>query len=193
MPNELVNMETFWSHSLCTALAARALATHRHEAQIERFFVGGLLHDLGSLLIYRKLPELAREALLRSRFNGTPLHQAEREIIGFDHATVSLQILRVWRLPEHLQEIIEFHHTPMNATLYPRDAALIHLADALAGAMNKGSPGDCGLQTPDKTIWELAGLNEELIDPVIKDVEKKFEDTFNFIYRQTTQRSALIH
>ncbi|NOY63354.1 MAG: HDOD domain-containing protein, partial [Gammaproteobacteria bacterium] len=81
LDNELISMEQFWRHSVTCAVVARVLAGHLHESNTERFFVVGLLHDIGSLIIYRKIPELAREALLRSEHGDIALYQAERDVI----------------------------------------------------------------------------------------------------------------
>src|SRR3569833_2055482 len=89
LPNDLVSMDDFWRHSVCCGLAARALAAQRGERLLERFFVAGLLHDIGSLLLYRKIPELAREALLRCQHNDVAHKHAEQDVIGFDHAAVA--------------------------------------------------------------------------------------------------------
>src|SRR3569832_2368838 len=63
LPNDLVSMDDFWRHSVCCGLAARALAAQRGERLLERFFVAGLRHDIGGVLLYRKVAGLAREAL----------------------------------------------------------------------------------------------------------------------------------
>ena len=104
IPNDLVDMDSFWRHSIYTAVAARELSAYLQDDSTgrERCFLIGLLHDIGSLLIYNKLPELAREALLRSRYNRIEMRQAELEVIGFDHAQVGAELLRAWRLPASL-------------------------------------------------------------------------------------------
>ncbi len=88
IPRRLVTMESFWRHSVTCGLAARMLAVHRREINVERYFVAGLLHDIGRLIIYLKIPSQASEALSRCKTTGEFLYQAEREIMGFHHAEV---------------------------------------------------------------------------------------------------------
>ena len=38
VPSHLVDMDSFWRHSIACGLAARQLAAHRREANVERFF-----------------------------------------------------------------------------------------------------------------------------------------------------------
>ncbi len=86
--DDLVNMDSFWRHSIACGIAARILATYRREANVERYFVAGVLHDIGRLIIYLKLSEEAREALVRCKGSGELLYKVEKEILGFDHAEV---------------------------------------------------------------------------------------------------------
>lgn len=193
IPNDLVTMDDFWRHSICCGLAARALATKRGERLVERFFVAGLLHDIGSLLIYRKIPELAREALLRCQHNDTPLYRVEQDIMGFDHAAVGGEILRKWKLPEHLQEAVEFHHTPSRAERFPRDTALIHIADVVADAMQYGNSGDPRVPPMDADAWRFAELNDDIIASVMDDVEKQFSASLELIRAEPPNVVAKIH
>jgi HD-like signal output (HDOD) protein len=50
---ELVDMRSFWRHSLACGLAAKSLAALRREPNTERYFITGLLHDIGSLVLYQ--------------------------------------------------------------------------------------------------------------------------------------------
>ena len=45
-------MDSFWRHSVACAVGAQILATHRREPNVERFFVAGLLHDIGRPILY---------------------------------------------------------------------------------------------------------------------------------------------
>jgi len=193
LPNDLVTMEDFWRHSVCCALAARSLAAQRGEQLVERFFVAGLLHDIGSLLIYRRIPELAREALLRAQHNNVPLYRAEQEVMGFDHAMVGAEILRKWKLPEHFQEATEFHHNPGLAQRFPSDTALVHIADVVSDALQYGNSGDPHVPPMDPQAWQLAGLSDDIVSPVIADVEQQFNSVLELFYPESQSAAANLH
>jgi putative nucleotidyltransferase with HDIG domain len=186
LPNDLVTMEDFWRHSICCGLAARSLAAQRGEQQVERYFVAGLLHDIGSLLVYRKIPELAREALLRAQYNNVPLYRAEQDVMGFDHAAVGVEILRKWKLPESLQEATEFHHNPGMAQRFPRDTALIH-------ALQYGNSGDPHVAPMDSQAWRLADLSDDTISMVISEVEKQFNSAVELFQPEPRNAAANLH
>ncbi len=158
IPEGLVDMESFWLHSIATGVTARIVASHRQESHAERFFVAGVLHDIGRLLIYTRLPDQAREALHRSRRSGEPLIEVEREIIGFDHATAGGALARAWNLPATLEDMVTFHHDPFRASRYPVEAAVVHVADVLAHALRLGTSGERAVPPLDAGAWAALGI-----------------------------------
>jgi HD-like signal output (HDOD) protein len=142
VPPELVDMESFWRHSLATGVACRVMAGQRRMANVERLFVGGLLHDVGRLLIYIGNPDGARTALERCNETNELLYDVERETMGYDHATVGRLLLSAWNLPGSLQEPIGYHHDPKKAKRFPIEAAMIHVADITAHALQMGTSGE---------------------------------------------------
>jgi len=131
----LESVEVLWSHNIYCAIAARVLAKNCRKGQAESMFISGLLHDIGRLLFLSQLPEL--EASARSRASGrgeVGLCQAEREVIGFDHAELGGELVRTWNLPFSLEECVRFHHEPQRAEHYPLEVAIVNLAECLAHA-----------------------------------------------------------
>lgn len=187
IPNNLVDMNSFWRHSVYAAVAARELSTFLPQAENEgengreRCFLIGLLHDIGSLLIYNKLPELAREALLRSHYNRIELRQAEHEVIGFDHAQVGAELLRAWRLPASLVTAVEFHHQPELAPDHDQHAEIAFLANSLANSSTLGKGPD-GKPVPLKKITlNLPGLTQKRLLKVKKNAEVLFESALQIV------------
>ncbi len=140
--NELVTMESFWRQSVLCAVAAGQIAERRvGGAAAESPFIAGLLHDIGQLVIYRRAPDLGRQALLMSvdAIDDLDLYLCEREVMGFDHGVVGAALARNWGLPVSLQECIEFHHEPERARLYAFDVATVHVANSVAVLTEIGS------------------------------------------------------
>lgn len=181
VPNDLVSMDSFWKHSLYGGVVARLLAARSKQPNVEHFFVAGLLHDLGSLVIYRKLPELAREALLRARYNGIVLQQAEQELLGFDHAMVGAELIRTWKLPASLVEAVEFHHNPSQAPNYPLIAAVVHVADVIASAIRSGAGASEAAPPLDPSAWDRIGLPTLAIEALLIEADQQFGDAQSMI------------
>jgi HD-like signal output (HDOD) protein len=181
IPEDLVNMESFWRHSIACGIAAKTLAVYRRETNIERFFVSGMIHDIGRLVIYKKIGDQAREVLLQSKSNGTLLFLAEREAIGFDHATLGRLLLQSWNLPSSIVEAVAFHHQPREARYYPVEAAIVHVADLIVNAMQLGSSGERFAPPLDGQAWESLGLSTSILSSTLDHLGRYVNDMVHSI------------
>jgi putative nucleotidyltransferase with HDIG domain len=181
VPQDLVDMASFWQHSVACAVAARILATHRRETNVERFFVAGLLHDIGRPIMYQKLPNESRQALERARSTGELLHRIEGEIFGFHHGQLGSALLDRWKLPTMLQEAVAWHHQPRLAARYPVEAAVVHVADHLANAFQLGSSGEHLVPPLLPEGWAGLGLSETVIPGVLKQIDLQFADAVSAV------------
>jgi len=187
IPQSTVNMESFWKHSIACGLSARNLALLTGENNSERFFIAGLLHDIGRLVIYIKLPFKVLEVSLRSKSKGESLHEAEFAAMGFNHADVGGFLLNTWKLPKDLQEAVGFHHNPAEATEFSLEASMIHVADIIANTIDLGfeSEEKAIIPTLDEYASKQFQVSEETSFSNIKEkVKKEFDQTVQ-IFLQT--------
>jgi len=70
---DIVTRQTFWNHSIACGVGARMLAKFLNVDNIERYFLAGLLHDMGSLLVYAHISEESLMKILRERDISTTL------------------------------------------------------------------------------------------------------------------------
>lgn len=186
IPNQLVDMDSFWRHSIYAAVAARQISIYLQDnAGRERCFLIGLLHDVGSLLLYNKIPKLAQEALLRSRSNRIDLRQAELEVIGFDHAQLGAELLRAWRLPPSLITAVEFHHQPELAPDHGRHAEIAFLANSLANSSEQGKSPDSKAMPLKKIRLNLPGLTTQSLQEIQLQTEQQFEHALQLVMPST--------
>lgn len=179
IPNQLVSMDNFWRHSIYCGLAARLLAERCRMADAESLFVAGLLHDIGQLVIFRKLPDEAKQALLLSIEgpNELALHVAEQQVMSIDHAEVGGALLRHWHFPERLIECVEFHHAPARAPKFAREAALVHIANSIATLAEINSVAEEDAVHTDESAWALTGLDHRVIEAAVRAVQAQFSST----------------
>jgi HD-like signal output (HDOD) protein len=175
IPSELVNMQTFWRRSLYTAVVSRVLAAYRRESEIERFFIAGLLHDIGSLLLYLQAPDEISRAMARHQDEGVELWVAEREEMGFDHAEAGGSLLKKWSLPPLLCQAVRFHLYPDQSPETYRDAALlVHLAwQIVRHHIDRDPQLDEHDEIPAE-LWQANKLSAEILTPVLEKAEQQF-------------------
>ncbi|HLP00377.1 MAG TPA: HDOD domain-containing protein [Opitutaceae bacterium] len=176
VPRELVNMEMFWTHSIACGVTARLIAARRREPNTERFFLLGLLHDIGRLVIFQHLPDEAAATLAQSGRDRRLMHQVETAVLGFDHCTVGYDLLRTWKLPSRLCEPIKMHHSYAGSSLYPIETAILHTADVIVNAMRCGSSGERYVPPLHGPNWDLAGLGVEMLGPLQKEIHRQLDE-----------------
>lgn len=174
VPDNLLNISDFWRHSIACGLAARVIATYRREANVESFYVAGLLHDVGRLLLFMIRPEVSARMMQEARENKMLLHQAERQIVGFDHAEIGGALLEKWKLPERLYQMVRWHHQPSLGENHAETATVIHIADIVAQCLRMGFSGEWFIPVLDKKAWEMSGLTPNMIPTIAKQVEKQY-------------------
>lgn len=134
-----VNIDEFWLHSLRCGIYARIIADHSGGCNPEMLFLAGILHDLGILVIYQQDAALAEAIAHQVEAQHQLRDQAEREVLGFDHAEVGGLLIEAWGLAPELAELASCHHQYQLARLQPRAACLLALANLLAGSTDAGN------------------------------------------------------
>jgi putative nucleotidyltransferase with HDIG domain len=176
LPEDLISMERFWRHSIGTALTARVLATSQRETNLERLFVAGILHDIGRLVMFIRIPDICREMLTTARDEQLCLYDVERRRLGFDHADVGGALLRRWKLPIRVAEPVEFHHRCNQAGQFPRESAILHCSDLIAHALEFGSSGDNLVPLLTPGAWERLAMSTFQLPALVSQIESQFDE-----------------
>jgi len=179
LPEDLITMERFWRHSIACALSARVLATSQRETNLERFFVAGILHDIGRLVMFLRIPDLCRIMIETSRDEQRCLFEIERQHLGYDHADVGGALLRLWKLPIRVAEPVEFHHRCNQAGQFPRESAVMHCADLLTHSLEMGASGYSSVPPLIPGSWERLAVSPYQIPQIISQIDSQLDDITN--------------
>jgi putative nucleotidyltransferase with HDIG domain len=135
---DLVEFE-LWRHSVAAALAANFLPRFAKTAIHPVAFTASLLHDIGKFVLTRYLTEEIKSQMKQTAWEQKiPFVEAERVVLGFDHAQVGGVIARRWRFPETLAEAIARHHQPRRKTGEHTALVAVHLGNAVAKMIGVG-------------------------------------------------------
>lgn len=128
-----LSIDDLQRHCLAVGTLARRIARSMAlpRAACEYAFVGGLLHDVGKLVLVSNYPDRYKEVLLRARSNGGSISDAELAVFGASHAEIGAYLLWLWGLPEPVTEILVQHHRPSCDPETPPAVWAVHIADAL--------------------------------------------------------------
>ncbi|MES9852575.1 MAG: HDOD domain-containing protein [Candidatus Thiodiazotropha sp. L084R] len=190
IPDEMVNMTDFWSHSVTTGVMAKTLAEHCNVLHSERLLVMGVLHDIGRLVVYLSLPTESRDILHITGGDNWILPETEQEILGFTHLDVGAELMRSWHLPESFIEVAGYHNAPENAVENPLEVSLVHIAKAVANGHMVGLSVDEMLWAITPATWETTGLTAESVAPMVDEMVAKSEEAMNLILAPAKRMQA---
>jgi len=176
IPPGTVNMETFWEHSIAVGIMARELGQQAGLANADGFYIPGLLHDIGRLVMYLKLPGLMRELLERQETEGQGLFLMEREILNYSHADVGARLLELWNLPQSIWEPVGKHHAPGQSDEYQLATCAIHLADAWVNTHHIGRSGDGIELLIDEVALHRIDIDSERINEIGQMAKQRTRD-----------------
>lgn len=170
------DIKNYWEHSLKTAILAQKIAEQCNVLHAEPYFLGGLLHDVGTMVIAMKLPELSRTLYMRFPDESTPKHDIEMQVLGFTHADVGGELLSSWSFPTHLVEAVRHHHQPGLATDSPLSAAITQIACSYVQCDDHDRNNHEELIDP--AAWQVVGIEPEQMPALLTEVENLFYETF---------------
>jgi diguanylate cyclase (GGDEF)-like protein len=138
----------FWKMSLTAAIAAREIAQSVAPETAEDMFFIGLLHDMGRLALARCMPDQYRLVACEVGQDLCAIHDAENQVLGFDHMAVGRYLLRSWGLPRSFYAPVACHHAPdaidNDDATSERMCRIMHLAILYTELLNSPRP-DAGL------------------------------------------------
>lgn len=134
--------------SLCRYLAVHLGLPH------DELFTCGFLHDIGKIMLLDTERDVYPALLREYGGNADSVHEQERRVFGFDHATLGAHVLTAWNIPEPVPKVIAWHHQPARA-----------MQDSLLSAMVQT------LRLADLLAYELGRRNEQEGIPLVAGSE----------------------
>jgi len=163
-------------HAVATAVFADLLAQKTRVQYPEGAFVAGLLHDIGLLLISISLPTEYEEIRRIHEEEGLPLPEAEKQVLGFDHAELSAAALAEWNLPEPIQRAVRYQWEPQ----HQRDdvvplSRVLQITERIVNGQGIVVLSSNGADAePPEVVLEPLGLSGETQD-LIDEFQKEFD------------------
>lgn len=136
-----LNLGEFWRHSVGTAFIACAVAK-KLQTEVEAAFLGGLLHDLGKVVLDRYFSDYYGAVIEAVDTNNQTILAAELDLLGVGHEEIGGQLASAWNFSENYAACIEHHHNPPDTRRFTRLVYVIHIADCLCRQLGFGSGGD---------------------------------------------------
>ena len=153
------DLAALWMHSMSCGVAAEQAASIA--GRKGDFFVFGLLHDLGRLLLRQLSPAQFEEAVKISREDRISLTAAEKQVFGISHMEAGMRLAERWRFSPELTECLSRHHLPMDSPIDKRDlVSLIHVADVVSLSLALGDSNENRIELLSQEALDLLGFDQ---------------------------------
>ncbi len=131
-----IGMGELWEHSVTTAIAARVIA-RKLGGDENLAFTAALLHDIGKLVLGSFLEGFQQSVLNQTGPSGLSFLEAEKTILGVEHAEIGGRVLAEWNFPDNLVSAVWHHHNPAQARPHQELASYVHLGDIIAHCLGR--------------------------------------------------------
>jgi HD-like signal output (HDOD) protein len=124
--------QLLWQHAAECSMAARRIAMAIGYEDPERAFMGGVLHDIGKLILmlvspdsYRQVEHIKKQAKLLD-------HEAEQKVLRTDHMEIGELLMEKWKMPNAAKACVKFHHHVDKAAKHRTLAMIVAYANHLS-------------------------------------------------------------
>lgn len=173
---EHVDPRLFWEHSIACGLAASALAEARHAKNVDDYFLWGMLHDVGRLILLEHASDAYASTWDAAERLGVPLELVEAKMMLLDHCDILEQALEHWQFPrDFIAPVVNHHRSIANikrlGPAHADAAATVALANRISHALLMGSSGNEVLYPIDDFVEAL-----KLAPAAISDLTSTLRD-----------------
>ena len=132
---DTIDMDDFWQRSVYVGLIAGKLSKYLGIGRGEIPFLIGLLHDVGKIVLFNRLPDAMGRILEEAGQSGRPLYQVEKEHLDFCAADVGAALLENWSLGDSISVPIRYQHSPDEAPSDLTSAQILNLSIAVTACV----------------------------------------------------------
>jgi len=160
------NRDKFLEHSFGCGVTAKIIANMLNLNFSSSEFSGGVMHDIGKVLLDLYAPDALDEILENAYKKGLSFYDSEMELYGMNHSLLGAKLLSIWGLPNELMDIVEYHHNPKEAN-NKLLVSIVHVADLLTYSEGIGFGGNYAKFTLEEDEgWKIITNNVTLSDKV---------------------------
>ncbi len=135
------NRDKFLEHSFGCGVTAKIMTNMLNLNFSSAEFSGGVMHDIGKVLLDLYAPEDLDEILDNAYKNGSSFYDSEMGLYKINHSMLGSKLLSIWGLPNKIIDIVEYHHKPSEAK-NKLLVSIVHVADLLTYSEGIGFGGN---------------------------------------------------
>lgn len=174
------DIRDFWKHSLAVAVVSKGLAEKTKIASPDSCFVGGLLHDIGKVILAQYFQDLFEKVWNATKKENISFYEAEKKEISIDHAIIGAHLATNWELPESFIDVIRWHHDVRNDSESKKMILIIYLSDIIVNSYD--ADPDCNIDLSRMHPAASKFLKKQLgdVDSWFAEIENDIQSSYEF-------------
>ena len=174
------DIRDFWKHSLAVAVVSKGLAEKTKIATPDSCFVGGLLHDIGKVILAQYFQDLFEKVWNVAKRENISFYEAEMKEISIDHAIIGAHLATNWELPESFIDVIRWHHDVRNDTESKKMILIIYLSDIIVNSYNADPDGNIDLSAMHPAALKFLKKQLGDVDSWFAEIKKDIQSSYEF-------------
>ena len=166
-------------HSIACGAASQSIAKFLGNKDKEECFIGGLIHDIGKVILCQFLPADFIDAYSMSKKRAFCFMRVKK-LFNITHEEIEACWLNDGISPKSLLNAIKYHHCPLPSRDYYMNTAVVHCADIFVRSLDYGNGGDDKFRDGRKCL-EKSGLENTSLTTLFDNIEDEIEKANVFI------------
>ena len=166
-----------WRHAVATGIISKIISDRVTGSESASLFTAALLHDIGKVVLGRFVDTYFEQILALVKGEDHSFLEAEREMLGIDHAEVGARVAESWNFPEDIVQAIRLHHRPDGASGDDPLTPVIYLSNIVTLSMGIGVGRDGLCYRGKEEVMKRHGLKAKDLQEIVVD----FYDQYNTV------------
>ena len=177
-------------HSIAVAIGAVELCKAKGITPPESVFTAGLLHDIGKIVLGMFVEVASQPILEAASAEHTSFDEAERRILGIDHAEVGAILLDRWNLPRSIVDVVRWHHQPQEYEGESTSLDMVHVAEVLCLECGIGTGIDGLNYRPSTAVMERVNLKPAAAEQVVSRMLSSLDEIRDVVLTPAARAGA---
>ena len=177
----------FWKHSVAVAITGKYLAQKTRLHQPDDCFIGGLLHDMGKVILAQHFEDIFKKILKSVEEKNLSFYAAEKSEISFGHAHIGGHLAKKWQLPPGLLDAVRHHHTLSKSAADQNLMMIVHAADIIINSYVADSQCPTELSDMHPDAAELIGGQLDTVSDWYPKLTEEIESACKFFLEELKQ------
>jgi putative nucleotidyltransferase with HDIG domain len=165
-------MEQFWLHSLATAFASKTLAEKLGFKDGESFFLMGLSHDIGKVLLFKPLTEMI---LKKETLEMDDVLKNIQEV----HAEFGSALLQRWGFSQDIVRTARMHDSQKFSEATQKEILIVSLANIITRRTGYSLFNDENIELAETEPAKLLKKDAESLESICEEVKKNMQESKN--------------